>query len=72
MGALAVALVLDAFERERIRDLFSRFVPESVVGEVLAKADEDLRLGGERREVTVLFSDIRASRPSRRAGRPRS
>jgi len=59
VGALAIALVLDAFERERIRDLFSRFVPESVVDEVLEKADEDLRLGGEQREVTVLFSDIR-------------
>ncbi len=59
VGAMAVALLLAAFERERIRDLFSRFVPESVVDEVLAKADEDLRLGGERREVTVLFSDIR-------------
>jgi adenylate cyclase len=59
VGAMAIALILDAFERERIRDLFSRFVPESVVDEVLAKADEDLRLGGEKREVTVLFSDIR-------------
>jgi adenylate cyclase len=59
VGALAVALILDAFERERIRDVFSRFVPESVVDEVLEKADEDLRLGGEQREVTVLFSDIR-------------
>jgi adenylate cyclase len=59
VGALAVALVLGAFERERIRDLFSRFVPESVVDEVLAKTGDDLRLGGERREVTVLFSDVR-------------
>jgi adenylate cyclase len=59
VGALGVGLVLDAFERERVRDLFSRFVPEPVVDEVLAHADEDLRLGGERREVTVLFSDIR-------------
>jgi adenylate cyclase len=59
VGALAMALILDAFERERIRDLFSRFVPESVVDEVLEKADEDLRLGGEQRDVTVLFSDIR-------------
>jgi adenylate cyclase len=59
VGALAIALVLDAFERERIRDLFSRFVPEAVVDEVLAKTGDDLRLGGERREVTVLFSDVR-------------
>jgi adenylate cyclase len=59
VGALAVSLILDAFERERIRDVFSRFVPESVVDEVLARADEDMRLGGEQREVTVLFSDVR-------------
>ena len=28
-----------AFERERVRDLFSRFVPENVVDEALASAD---------------------------------
>jgi adenylate cyclase len=42
-----------------VRDLFSRFVPEQVVDEVLKDVDEDLRLGGERAVVTVLFSDIR-------------
>jgi adenylate cyclase len=59
VGALGVALVLDAFERERVRDIFSRFVPEPVVDEVLENVDEDLRLGGELAVVTVLFSDIR-------------
>jgi adenylate cyclase len=59
VGALGVGLVLGAFERERVRDLFSRFVPEPVVDEVLKNVDEDLRLGGRRRVVTVLFSDIR-------------
>jgi adenylate cyclase len=59
VGALGVALVLDAFERERVRDIFSRFVPEPVVDEVLKNVDEDLRLGGELQVVTVLFSDIR-------------
>ena len=42
-----------------MRDVFSRFVPEAVVAEVLKNVDEDLRLGGKRQEVTVLFSDIR-------------
>ena len=59
VGALGVALVLNAFERERVRDIFSRFVPEPVVDEVLKNVDEDLRLGGELQVVTVLFSDIR-------------
>jgi adenylate cyclase len=59
VGALAIGLVLDAFERERVRDVFSRFVPEPVVAEVLKNVDEDLRLGGKRQIVTVLFSDVR-------------
>jgi adenylate cyclase len=59
VGALAVALVVNAFERQRVRDLFSRFVPEPVVDDVLRNVDEDLRLGGQRELVTVLFSDVR-------------
>jgi adenylate cyclase len=47
-----------AFDRELTRDTFARFVPESVVSEVLAQAD-GARLGGVRREATVLFSDLR-------------
>jgi adenylate cyclase len=58
VGALAVQMVTEAFERIRTRDLFSRFVPENVVDEVLANAD-GLRLGGVQRDATVLFSDVR-------------
>ena len=59
VGALAIHYVTSAFERERMRDMFSRFVPENVVDEVLASADDGLRLGGVQREGTVLFSDLR-------------
>jgi adenylate cyclase len=62
MSAVAVLAVLglyEAIERQRIRDVFARFVPEQVVDDVLAHTDEELRLGGVRREVTVLFSDLR-------------
>jgi adenylate cyclase len=58
-GALSVQLVTVAFERERVRDLFSRFVPENVVDEVLASAEGGLRLGGVQRESTVMFTDLR-------------
>ncbi len=58
-GALSVQLVTVAFERERVRDLFSRFVPENVVDEVLASAGGELRLGGVQREGTVMFTDLR-------------
>ena len=59
VAVLAVLGVREAIERQRTRDVFARFVPERVVDEVLDQADDDLRLGGVRREVTVLFSDLR-------------
>jgi adenylate cyclase len=59
MGALGVHIVLTAFEREQVRSVFARFVPEAVVSEVLKRTDADLRLGGEEVEGTVLFTDLR-------------
>ena len=59
VGALAVTALITAYERQRVRDTFARFVPEAVVDDVLERADEDLRLVGVRREGTVLFSDLR-------------
>ncbi len=59
LGTLLVLYVGEAIERERVRDVFSRFVPADLVEEVLAHADEDLRLGGVERDCTVLFSDLR-------------
>ncbi len=45
-------------ERRRVRDLFSRFVPEAVVEEVLAQAD-GARLGGRALDGTIMFTDLR-------------
>jgi len=58
VGALAVHYLTAAFERERTRDIFSRFVPEDVVGELL-KQSGGVRLGGVNRVATVMFSDLR-------------
>jgi adenylate cyclase len=54
----AIHGVTVAFERANTRDAFARFVPESVVDQVLADA-EGVRLGGVRGEATVMFSDLR-------------
>jgi adenylate cyclase len=59
VGALAVTALITAYERQQVRDTFARFVPETVVDDVLERTDEDLRLVGVRREGTVLFSDLR-------------
>ncbi|MGH2951686.1 MAG: CHASE2 domain-containing protein [Solirubrobacterales bacterium] len=59
VGTLAVQYLATAFERQRVRNIFSRFVHEDVVDDVLARTDDDLRLGGVQLEGTILFSDIR-------------
>jgi adenylate cyclase len=61
VGALAAHYLLEAFERQRTHDLFSRFVPEEVVNQVLGKADAGLRLGGVRVTGTCMFTDLRDS-----------
>jgi class 3 adenylate cyclase len=50
---------LHDIEQERVRSVFSRFVPEHVVEDVLERTDDDFRLGGSREVGTVMFTDIR-------------
>jgi adenylate cyclase len=50
---------LHELERERLRGVFARFVPEHVVDQVLERTDDDLRLGGTRDIGTVMFTDLR-------------
>ncbi|HEY5286762.1 MAG TPA: adenylate/guanylate cyclase domain-containing protein [Solirubrobacteraceae bacterium] len=59
LGTLAILYLSEAIERQRTRDVFSRFVPADVVDQVMARTDENLRLGAVERDCTVLFSDLR-------------
>jgi adenylate cyclase len=43
-------------ERDRVRDLLGKVVSMEIAEELLSK---DIELGGEEREVTILFSDVR-------------
>ena len=45
-------------ERSKVRNAFSQYLSPVMV-EKLAQSSESLVLGGERKEMTVLFSDIR-------------
>jgi adenylate cyclase len=61
VGSLGAHYLIEAMERQRTRDLFSRFVPEQVVNQVLSRADATLRLGGIRVTGTCMFTDLRDS-----------
>jgi class 3 adenylate cyclase/CHASE2 domain-containing sensor protein len=50
-------VVFEQAEQRRVRSVFSRMVSPNVMNEVLQA--ETLALGGARREVTVLFADVR-------------
>lgn len=59
IAELAVALnemVLGLRERDRVKEIFGRYVTTQISEEVLKG---ELRLGGQRRRVTMLLSDIR-------------
>jgi adenylate cyclase len=57
-GQVLVMYLAEGRERRRYRQTFSRYVSRQVVEELLRQTD-DIELRGEKREVTVLFCDIR-------------
>lgn len=57
----ALMLKRKLFFEKRIRRAFSRFVPEQIIDELVAQTDAQDKISvGEKREVAVLFSDIRS------------
>jgi adenylate cyclase len=63
MGTVYTGVTVQRFlaeerERQRVKMAFQSYVAPDVVNEIL-KHPERLRLGGERRDISVLFSDIR-------------
>ncbi|CAM4516305.1 adenylate cyclase [Paenibacillus endophyticus] len=55
--------VEELFERRRVTDIFGRYVAPEVVNQILKNGEDGLKLGGTRRELTVLFVDIRGFTP---------
>ncbi len=55
---IAYRVLTEQREKKYIRQTFSKFVSKSVVDELL-KDPEKVKLGGEKKVLTVLFSDIR-------------
>lgn len=69
LGGIAWQYFVAGRDRRQIRDLFSRYVSKDVIAELMADPSR-ARLGGQRREMTVLFSDIRGFTTASEAGTP--
>jgi len=61
--ALGYNFILEQRDKQRVTRLFGRYVAPQVVEEILEVGEENLKLGGTRREVTLLFVDIRGFTP---------
>ena len=57
-------------EEARVRGTFGRYMAPSVLRRILEDGEDGLRLGGQRRSVTVLFVDIRGFTPMSEAVEP--
>ncbi|MCF8107617.1 MAG: adenylate/guanylate cyclase domain-containing protein [Desulfohalobiaceae bacterium] len=57
VGLVATLEIATSREKTFIRNTFAKYVPEKVVHQLLARP-EALRLGGEERVLTILFSDL--------------
>ncbi len=60
--AIVIHYMNERKERGRVTNIFGRFVPKTVVDEMLASGEE-IKVGGQRRDISVIFVDIRGFTP---------
>lgn len=56
---LAIGYILEKIKRKKVINAFKKYVAPEVVEEISKKGDFSIKLGGENRDVAVLFVDIR-------------
>jgi adenylate cyclase len=57
-GVVAFRVLFEEREKRRTRTAFQQYIPPGVIQELM-KNPERLKLGGEERDLTIMFSDIR-------------
>ena len=60
---LAAGYIAELLKKRKILSAFKQYVAPQVVDEVAGKGNYSIRLGGERRDIAVLFVDIRGFTP---------
>lgn len=59
MSNLAYGFIFESQGKKHLRDQFGQYIPPALVDQML-DSDDDLGFEGDRREMTVLFADIRS------------
>lgn len=59
MYCLGIRYVLERIKRKKVVNAFKKYVAPEVVEEISKKGDFTIKLGGENRDIAVLFVDIR-------------
>jgi adenylate cyclase len=68
-GGVAYQYLVEGREKRRVKRIFSRYVSKDVYDQLIANP-EDAQLGGTRRHMSVLFSDIRGFTSVSERGEP--
>lgn len=70
LAMLVVGYIKEELEKRRITNIFGRYVATQIVDEILETGEENLSLGGKRKDITILFVDIRGFTPLSEVAEP--
>ena len=70
IAVLGEKFVIEQLEKKRVTDVFGKYVAPQIVGKILEEGEEGLHLGGTRRDISVLFVDIRGFTPLSESAEP--
>ena len=63
VGQVAVQYVSERRAKKQIQNVFGRYVSDSVVSNIVKGGEEALKLGGQKKDIAVLFADVRGFTP---------
>ncbi len=70
IAILGENFISEQIEKKRVTDVFGKYVAPQIVDKILEEGEAGLQLGGARRDITVLFVDIRGFTPLSEAAEP--